>query len=96
VLWTFANPARDGAGRNAWSLAPVTVANGVVLYASADPSGTLFMVGAAGGGLLGRYELGASSACGPAVVGGVVFSGSGYSTFGLGSSGTKVVALGLS
>lgn len=93
VKWTFANPARDQAGRAARSLAPVTVANGVVAYASMDPKGTLFLLRAADGKLLGSYELGASSACGPAVVDGVVYSGSGYSNFAQGGEGTKVVAL---
>jgi polyvinyl alcohol dehydrogenase (cytochrome) len=93
IKWTFTNPAKDNAGKDAWSLAPVTVANGVVLYASADTKGTLFALNAADGKLLGSYELGASSACGPAVVDGVVYSGTGYSNFALGVPGTKVIAL---
>jgi len=94
VLWTFTNPAKDQAGRNAWSLNPITLANGVVMYASMDPAtGQLFMLRATDGKLLGSYALGTSSACGPAVVDGVVYSGTGYSNFALGAAGTKVVAL---
>jgi outer membrane protein assembly factor BamB len=93
VAWTFTNPALDANGRNGWSLSPMTVANGVVLYASMDPAGTLFLLRAADGALLGSYTLGASSACGPAVVNGVVFAGTGYSNFALGSPGTRLVAL---
>lgn len=93
VLWTFANPSLDQSGRHAWSLNPITLANGVVVYASMDPTGQLYMLGAADGKLLGRYALGASSACGPAVVDGVVYTGTGYSNFALGTPGTKVVAL---
>lgn len=93
VKWTFPNPALDQTQRNAWSLAAVTLANGVVLYASADPAGTLFAVRATDGRLLGSYQLGASSACGPAVADGMVWSGTGYENFGLGTRGNKVVAL---
>ncbi|KAI8475329.1 MAG: quinon protein alcohol dehydrogenase-like superfamily [Monoraphidium minutum] len=93
VVWSFPNPTRDQGGRNAKSLSPITVANGVVAYASMDPAGSLFMLKAADGKLLGSYGLGASSACGPAIVGGIVYSGSGYSNFALGADGTKVTAL---
>ena len=58
-----------------------------------DPKGTLFMLKAADGQLLGSYPLGASSACGPAIADGVVYSGTGYSNFAQGADGTKVVAL---
>jgi polyvinyl alcohol dehydrogenase (cytochrome) len=93
VRWTFANPALDQSGRNAKSLAPITVANGVLAYASMDPTGRLFMLRATDGKLLGSYDLGASSACGPAIVDGVLYSGTGYTNFALGTAGTKVVAL---
>lgn len=93
VKWTFPNSAKDQSGTAAWTLAAVTVANGVVFYPSADPAGTLFALRAADGRLLGNYSLGASLACGPAVVDGVLYSGLGYENFGLGTRGTQVVAL---
>ncbi|KIY99021.1 hypothetical protein MNEG_8939 [Monoraphidium neglectum] len=93
VRWTFANPMLDQAGRNAKSLAAITVANGVLTYASMDPTGRLFMLRATDGKLLGSYDLGASSACGPSIVDGVLYSGTGYTNFALGTAGTKVIAL---
>ncbi|GBF89065.1 hypothetical protein Rsub_01782 [Raphidocelis subcapitata] len=93
VRWSFVNPGADQAGRGAGVLSPVTVANGVVLTASMDPAGSLFALRASDGALLGSWPLGASSACGPAVVDGVVYTGSGYSTFAQGSAGTRVTAL---
>lgn len=56
----------------------MTVANGVVLYPSMDAVGTLFFLDAASGKLLGSFASGASAACGPSVVDGVVYMGSGY------------------
>lgn len=97
IRWTFTNPATDRTGFNAWSLNPVTLvgqgSGAVVLTASMDPAGKMFALKASNGKLLGTYELGASSACGPSVVDGVVYTGTGYSNFGLGAAGTKVVAL---
>jgi polyvinyl alcohol dehydrogenase (cytochrome) len=93
IKWSFTNPKRDQANRNAWSLNPITLVNGVVMYASMDPTGELFMLRAENGQLLAQYTLGASSACGPAVVDGVVYTGTGYSNFALGAAGTKVMAL---
>ncbi|KAI8476856.1 MAG: pyrrolo-quinoline quinone repeat-containing protein [Monoraphidium minutum] len=97
IKWTFANPATRQLGNrtvNAGSLNPVTVANGVVFYASMDlANGWLHALNSADGRLLGRYDMGASAAGGPAVVDGVVYIGSGYPIFGQGSEGTKIHAL---
>jgi hypothetical protein len=51
------------------------VVNGVVLYPSIGPKGTLYFVRASDGGLLHTFDLGAGSNCGPAVVDGVVYTG---------------------
>ena len=48
------------------------------MYGSMDAKGTLFFLDAPNGKLLGSFETGASLACGPSVVDGVVFTGSGY------------------
>lgn len=97
VLWTFANPEPqiNNDAQNALSNAPVTVAGGVVYYASMDAQGKLFMLNAKTGAVLASYPMGSSDACGPSVVNGAVFSGSGYQTFGQGNPGSKVSALGL-
>lgn len=43
-----------------------------------DAMGALFFLEAATGKLLSSYDTGASDACGPSVVDGVVYTGSGY------------------
>lgn len=86
ILWTFANPTLhwDGTGKHARSQAPMTVVNDVVFYPSMDLDGTLFMLDARTGKLLNSYKTGSTSGCGPAVVDGRVYVGSGYANFGLG------------
>jgi polyvinyl alcohol dehydrogenase (cytochrome) len=98
VLWTFANPEPQNgdATKQALSQAPVTVAGGIVYYASMDAQGKLFLLDASTGAVLSSFATGASNACGPSVLNGGLFTGSGYLNFGLGSSGSKVSALGLS
>jgi outer membrane protein assembly factor BamB len=61
--------------KNALSQAPMTVANGVVYYASMDAKGTLFYLEAATGRLLGSFETGATLGCGPSLARGKVFVG---------------------
>lgn len=61
--------------QNARSQAPMTVANGVVYYASMDAAGSLFYLEAATGRLLGSFETGATLGCGPSVARGKVFAG---------------------
>jgi hypothetical protein len=53
----------------------MTVANGVVYYASMDANGTLFYLEAATGRLLGSFETGATLGCGPSLARGKVFAG---------------------
>jgi outer membrane protein assembly factor BamB len=53
----------------------MTVANGVVYYASMDAKGTLFYLEAATGRLLGSFETGATLGCGPSLARGKVFVG---------------------
>eukprot|EP00882_Tetradesmus_deserticola_P022580 GHRQ01024505.1.p1 GENE.GHRQ01024505.1~~GHRQ01024505.1.p1 ORF type:complete len:423 (+),score=154.23 GHRQ01024505.1:137-1405(+) len=98
LLWTFANPTMHWdtevvPPHNARSQAPMTVANGVVYYASMDAKGTLFFLQANNGKLLGSFETGATLGCGPSLARGKVFTGSGYLNFGLGQKGTKLYAL---
>jgi polyvinyl alcohol dehydrogenase (cytochrome) len=97
VVWTFANPEPqiNNDAQNALSIAPVTVAGGVVYYSSMDAQGKTFMLNAKTGALVASYAAGSSNACGPSVVNSGVFSGSGYGTFGQGNPGSKVSALGL-
>lgn len=94
LLWSFANPTPqiNSNTLNALSQAPVTVANGVVLYPSMDAAGTLFFLDALTGKLLTSTATGASDACGPSVTNGVVITGSGYLNFGLGNVGQAVTA----
>ncbi|WIA28036.1 hypothetical protein OEZ86_010622 [Tetradesmus obliquus] len=97
LLWTFANPTMHWdtsvPPQNARSQAPMTVANGVVYYASMDAAGSLFYLKAATGRLLGNFSTGATLGCGPSVARGKVFAGSGYLNFGLGQRGNQLHAL---
>uniref|UniRef100_A0A383V615 Pyrrolo-quinoline quinone repeat domain-containing protein n=1 Tax=Tetradesmus obliquus TaxID=3088 RepID=A0A383V615_TETOB len=97
LLWTFANPTMHWdtsvPPQNARSQAPMTVANGVVYYASMDAAGSLFYLEAATGRLLGNFSTGATLGCGPSVARGKVYTGSGYLNFGLGQRGNKLHAL---
>jgi hypothetical protein len=58
-----------------------------------DAKGTLFFLDAGTGKLLGSYETGATNACGASVANGVVYTGSGYLNYGLGTAGHKIAAL---
>lgn len=82
---SFTNPdaQRGNAAQNALSQAPMTVANGVVFYPSMGEVGNLYYLEAATGRLLGSYAAGYSNACGPAIVDGSIYTGSGYTNFGL-------------
>uniref|UniRef100_A0A383VAH7 Pyrrolo-quinoline quinone repeat domain-containing protein n=1 Tax=Tetradesmus obliquus TaxID=3088 RepID=A0A383VAH7_TETOB len=98
IVWTFANPtphwgdvqAGVNPPKEARSQAPMTVANGVVFYASMDLQGTLFTLNAATGKLLNVFATGMTTGCGPAVVDGRVYIGSGYANFGLGLNGNQL------
>ena len=78
---SFLNPTAQVGDptRQALSQGPVTVAGGVVFYPVMDAAGTLFFLDAPTGKLLGSYATGATDACGPSIVDGVVYTGSGYS-----------------
>lgn len=89
---------RDPNGRYPWSVnaateAPLTVANGVLFLPSMDPAGHLFFLDAKTGKRVGDIKLGASSNCGPSVVDGIVYTGSGYEHLGDGTSGQWFYAL---
>ena len=95
IVWTFINPNPhwSNASNYALSQAPMTVANGVVYYASMDPAGVLYYLDAATGAVLGSFSTGATLGCGPSVVDGRVYTGSGYTNFGLGKKGIGMYAL---
>ncbi|CAI2172034.1 10253_t:CDS:2, partial [Funneliformis geosporum] len=76
ILWQTANPT------NAGGAAPVSYANGVVWYGSRDDSGHLYALDAETGDILYDFITGGTVSCGPSIVDGVVFAGSGYQRFG--------------
>jgi polyvinyl alcohol dehydrogenase (cytochrome) len=96
ILWQTADPQVEtlpGLGTvGVWDLAPVTVANGV-LYASSmaklASQDQMFALNAASGEILWQFGAGSSVNAGPAVVGGTVYWGSGYSRSGLEGSGNQ-------
>ena len=96
ILWQTADPQVEtlpGLGTvGVWDLAPVTVANGV-LYASSmaklASQDQMFALNAATGEILWEFGAGSSVNAGPAVVGGTVYWGSGYSRSGVEGSGNQ-------
>lgn len=89
ILWQVADPAQ-----HAVDTGSVTVANGVVFVGSMDPQGHMFALDAATGNPLWSYKSGGSVICGPAVVDGVVYWGSGYKrTGGTGNNALYAFAL---
>ena len=87
MLWQTAVP------RRAIPLGPVTVANGVVYGGSMLRRGkNMFALDAATGQILWRFASGGSVVSGPAVAGGSVYWGSGYSKFGQGRGNDKLYA----
>ena len=87
VSWQTAVPRRG------LPLGPMTVANGVVYGGSMVRRGVnMFALDAATGRLLWRFASGGSVVSGPAVAGGVVFWGSGYSKYGQGRANDKLYA----
>lgn len=85
ILWQTADPQTETAAGfstpvGVWDLAPVTVANGVLYGGSMAKSGDeYYALDAANGDILWGYPAGASVNAGPAVVGGSVYWGTGYS-----------------
>lgn len=95
ILWqvpaTGKNPHNLTEGANA--LAAMSVANGVVYAGSM--SGDMTALDAASGALLWKFASGGSVGCGPSIVNGQVYWGSGYSHLGLGTRNNKLYAFGL-
>ncbi len=102
VLWenagaTLAFPTLLGAppaGAIAMNQGAVTVANGVMFAGALDQEGTMYAFDAATGNILWSFASGGSVNSGAAVVNGVVYWGSGYSSLG-GSMGTHLYAFGV-
>jgi polyvinyl alcohol dehydrogenase (cytochrome) len=89
ILWQ--TPVPDGAD----GLGPPTVANGVVYVGSMARTGDqMYALDAATGAILWRFAAGASVNAGPAVVGGSVYWGAGYSRGG-GSASNQFYAFDL-
>jgi polyvinyl alcohol dehydrogenase (cytochrome) len=96
ILWQTADPQVEtlpGLGTvGVWDLAPVTVANGVLYVSSMAKLASqdqMFALNAASGEILWQFGAGSSVNAGPAVVGGTVYWGSGYSRSGLEGSGNQ-------
>ncbi len=99
VLWenvgtTLAFPTLLGAppaGAIAMNQGAVTVANGVMFAGALDQEGTMYAFDAATGDILWSFASGGSVNSGAAVVDGVVYWGSGYTSLG-GTLGTHLYA----
>jgi polyvinyl alcohol dehydrogenase (cytochrome) len=92
ILWqvpaTGQDPRKPEFG--ALALAQVSAANGVVYAGSM--SGDMVALDAENGRTLWKFATGGSVLCGPAVVNGTVYWGSGYSRLGIGTPNNKVYA----
>ena len=71
----------------------VTVANGV--FYAGSLSGDMVALDASNGKLLWKFASGGSVVCGPSIVNGTLFWGSGYSMFGAGTDNNKLYAFSL-
>lgn len=86
ILWQ-ATPSSGGS-----TSGPVTTANGVVYGCSLDESGHMYALDASMGQTLWSFASGGSCLSGAAISNGMLFWGSGYSNFGLGTSNNKLYA----
>ena len=79
-------------------MGPVSVANGVVYGCSMDDAGHMYAMDAETGSILWDYLSGANCNGGAAIVGGMVFWGTGYDAFALAGGSTQqgLYAFGLS
>lgn len=89
ILWQTADPT------GSFPTGAATVANGVVYAGTMDAAGHMYGLSAASGDILWQYAAGGSVNAGPAVVGGTVYWGSGYSRYGLGTGSNKLYAFAL-
>ncbi len=89
ILWQTADPT-GGIDPGA-----VSVANGVVFACSLDAEGHMYGFDAATGNILWNFASGGSCNSGAAISNGVVYWGSGYSNFGLGTPNNQFYAFSL-
>jgi polyvinyl alcohol dehydrogenase (cytochrome) len=94
ILWQVANPASPKVTGGVSVNGPVTVVGGVLFGGSMDPAGNMYALDASTGDVLWSYTSGGTVYGGPAVVGGVVYWGAGYSSgrLGFGTSIKKLFA----
>ena len=90
ILWQTCDPAR------ATDTSALGVADGVVYAGSLARTGTnMYALNAATGAILWSFASGGSVAAGPAIVGGSVYWGSGYSKSNSGSASRRLYAFDL-
>jgi polyvinyl alcohol dehydrogenase (cytochrome) len=92
ILWQVPATGQDpqNPDLNAIALGQVSVANGVVYAGSM--SGDMVALNSANGRILWKFASGGSVICGPSIVDGTVYWGSGYANFGFGIPNNKLYA----
>jgi polyvinyl alcohol dehydrogenase (cytochrome) len=85
ILWQTPDPTPRATDTGA-----ATIANGVMFVGSMG--GGLYALDGSSGAILWSYPTTASVACGPAVADGVVYWGTGYTSFGVGTPGNQLYA----
>ena len=79
-------------GVRATDPAAVSSINGVLFACSQDAAGHMYAMDSATGKILWSFASGGSCNAGPAIAGGNVYWGSGYSNFGNGTGNNKIYA----
>ncbi len=87
ILWQTADPTSS-----ATDPAAVSSINGVLFACSQDAAGHMYAMDSATGKILWSFASGGSCNAGPAIAGGNVYWGSGYSNFGNGTGNNKIYA----
>ncbi len=87
VLWQTADPSSTATDSGA-----VSSINGVVFACSQDAQGHMYAMDSSNGNILWSFASGGSCNAAPAIVGGNVYWGSGYSNFGSGTPNNKIYA----
>ena len=90
ILWETPDPISSDTQTG--DTGPITGANGVVYACSMDPQGHMYAMDGATGNILWSFPSGGSCQSGAAIVGGMVFWGSGYSNLNLGTPNNQFYA----
>ena len=87
ILWQTPDPTSG-----TLAISSMSVANGLLYVGSFDKVGHMYAINAATGQVLWKYSSGGSVLDAPSIVSGMLFWGSGYNRFGIGTGNNKLYA----